>query len=347
MAGGSYQSMSKTEAILGGSPSALAAITAQQGGRPLYSSFIVPAGRNANLRQAVASYVRQPVSADRPDVFNSVALSIGRSPLDARWNQVSGAGVGGNAGAFAGSIRGQDVLAKLEAVNGYVNGRVRFVDDRVQFGVADRWQAPSDTLARGRGDCEDFALAKRAMLRAAGVPDKDLYLVVLKDLSRRADHAVLVVRAAGRFLVLDNGTDRIVNSADIEDYKPVLTFAAYGRSLHPWLSPGHAAGDLCRQSDQRSRSSWPRRGLNHRRVRASCRTSCAKPRPWFLRNSGTESALAQRVASGLQDRLQQIAQHTFPAGDDLRVGHHARCDRQPAAGLFEIGFLSVSTITMK
>jgi predicted transglutaminase-like cysteine proteinase len=163
-------------------------------------------------------------------VFNSVALSIGRSPLDARWNQVSGAGVGGSAAAFAASLRGQDALAKLEAVNGYVNARVRFVDDRVQFGVADKWLAPSDTLSRSRGDCEDFALAKRAMLRAAGVPDKDLYLVVLKDLSRRADHAVLVVRAAGRFLVLDNGTDRIVDSADIADYKPILTFAAYGRS---------------------------------------------------------------------------------------------------------------------
>ncbi|HYC94690.1 MAG TPA: transglutaminase-like cysteine peptidase [Sphingomicrobium sp.] len=230
VASGSYRSMTKTEAILGGSSSALAAITAQQGGRPLYSSFVVPASRNVSARPAMANYVRQPVSADRPDVFNSVALSIGRSPLDARWNQVSGAGVGGNAGAFAASLRGQEVLAKLEAVNGYVNGRVRFVDDRVQFGVADRWLAPADTLGRGRGDCEDFALAKRAMLRAAGVPERDLYLVVLKDLSRRADHAVLVVRAAGRFLVLDNGTDRIVDSADVADYKPMITFAAAGRS---------------------------------------------------------------------------------------------------------------------
>ena len=230
VASGSYRSMTKTEAILGGSPSALAAITSAQGGRPLYSSYVTPAARNANFRPAVANQMPQPVSADRPDVFNSVALSIGRSPLDARWNKVSGAGVGGNAGAFAASIRGQDVLAKLEAVNGYVNGRVRFVDDRVQFGVADRWQAPSDTLARGRGDCEDFALAKRAMLRAAGLSEKDLYLVVLKDLSRRADHAVLVVRAAGRFLVLDNGTDRIVDSSDVADYKPMLTFAANGRS---------------------------------------------------------------------------------------------------------------------
>jgi predicted transglutaminase-like cysteine proteinase len=222
----SYRSMTKTEAILGGAPSALAAITAQQGGRPAYSSFVIPASRSPYLRPAVATYSPQPISNDRPDVFNSVALSIGRSPLDARWSRVAGAGVTGTAGAFAASLRDDGIIAKLEAVNGYVNARVRFVDDRVQYGVADRWQAASDTLTRGRGDCEDFALAKRAMLRAAGVSDKDLYLVVLKDLTRRADHAVLVVRAQGRFLVLDNGTDRIVDSSDVPDYKPMLTFTA-------------------------------------------------------------------------------------------------------------------------
>ncbi len=220
----SYRSMSKSEAILGG-PSALAAITAQQGGRDV-TQAIAPSNRGAYFRPAVANYSRSPVPSDRPDVFNSVALTIGRSPLDARWSQVSGAGASGAAGAYSASLRGQGIIAKLEAVNSYVNARVRFVDDRVQFGVADRWMVASETLARGRGDCEDFAIAKRAMLRAAGVPDKDLYLVVLKDLSRRADHAVLVVRAAGRFLVLDNGTDRIVDSSDVQDYKPMLTYTA-------------------------------------------------------------------------------------------------------------------------
>ena len=95
-----YRSMTKTEAILGGKPSALAAITSAQGGRPLYSSYVTPAAGNSNFRNAVANYVRPAVSSDRPDVFNSVALSIGRSPLDARWSHVSGAGVGGNAGAI-------------------------------------------------------------------------------------------------------------------------------------------------------------------------------------------------------------------------------------------------------
>ena len=226
VASASYRSMTKTEAILGGAPSALAAITAQQGGRPAYSSFVVPASPSPYLQPAVAAYPPRQISNNQPDVFNSVALSIGRSPLDAGWDRVSGAGIGGSAGAFAASLRDDGIIAKLEAVNSYVNARVRFVDDRVQYGVADRWQAASDTLARARGDCEDFALAKRAMLRAAGVADKDLYLVVLKDLTRRADHAVLVVRAQGRFLVLDNGTDRIVDSSDVPDYRPILTFTA-------------------------------------------------------------------------------------------------------------------------
>lgn len=228
----SFSPMSKTEAILGGAPSALSAIAAQQSGRLTYVPAVARLGRSASFGPAINNYVRQPVSNDRPDIFNSVALLIGRSPLDTRWNHVSGAGVSGSAATYAASLRGENIIAKLEAVNGYINARVRFIDDRLQFGVADRWMTASETLARGRGDCEDFALAKRAMLRAAGVPDKDLYLVVLKDLTRRADHAVLVVRAAGRFLVLDNGTNRIVDSSDVQDYKPVLTFTATSTYTH-------------------------------------------------------------------------------------------------------------------
>ncbi|MEO6114245.1 MAG: transglutaminase-like cysteine peptidase [Sphingomicrobium sp.] len=229
----SYRPMSKSEAILGGAPSAMEALLAQQSGRPLaprVNQAIAPASPGALYRQAIVTRDQSPVSADRPDIFNSVALSISRSPLDARWSQVAGAGAGNVAGAFAASLRDHSVIAKVEAVNAYVNARVRFVDDSVQFGVGDRWMAPSETLGRGRGDCEDYAIAKRALLRVAGVADNDLYLVVLKDLTRRADHAVLVVRAAGRFLVLDNGTDRIVDSATVRDYRPILTFTA-GRTF--------------------------------------------------------------------------------------------------------------------
>ena len=200
-------------------PSALAAITAKQNGQVLSEPS------RALLQIPTAS-------PDRPDVFNSVALAIGHNTLQKRWNQVSGAGVGGAAAAYASSLKGNDLMARLEGVNSYVNARVRYVEDHTQFGVSDRWMTASETLGRGRGDCEDFAIAKRAMLRAAGVADKDLYLVVLKDLTRRADHAVLVVRANGRFLVLDNGTNRIVDSSTAADYKPIFSFTANRSYTH-------------------------------------------------------------------------------------------------------------------
>lgn len=232
--GASYWSSSKSEAILGSS-SALAAIMARQSGQ-------VPSAQTGAglLRSASISNVGTIASADRPDVFNSVALPVRQSSLDRRWAKVARAGVPGAANSYAASLRGRDPAERIDAVNSYVNARIRFVDDSAQFGAGDRWLAPSESLARGRGDCEDYAIAKRAMLRTAGFADKDLYLVVLKDLGRRADHAVLVVRVDGRFLVLDNGSDRIVDSSALRDYRPILTLTAnriythgYRRDLQP------------------------------------------------------------------------------------------------------------------
>jgi predicted transglutaminase-like cysteine proteinase len=168
-------------------------------------------------------------------------LPIARSSLDRRWNRVGSAAVAGRAAIYAAGLRAMSERARIEAVNAYVNSRVAFIDDSRQFGVADRWSPAAETLARGRGDCEDYALAKMAMLRRAGVADKDLYFVVLKDLARRADHAVLVVRSEGRFLVLDNGTDRLLDSADLRDYRPILTFSAGQRFTHGYRRATPAA----------------------------------------------------------------------------------------------------------
>jgi predicted transglutaminase-like cysteine proteinase len=226
-------SLSKTEAILGGT-SRLAAMLAAQEGRSLPSNQFAaqplrPASLSApSLTYAMLSKVRGRNSAasGRPDVFGSVALAVGRTPLDKRWQQVAGKRVSGPPAAYAASLRGRSNLAQVEAVNAYVNRKVRFVDDSRQYGREDFWSAASETLRRGRGDCEDYAIAKLQMLRAAGFADRDLYLVIAKDLVRRADHALVVVRADGRLLVLDNGTDRILDADEAGDYRPVLTYSA-------------------------------------------------------------------------------------------------------------------------
>jgi predicted transglutaminase-like cysteine proteinase len=257
-------SLSKSEAILGGARSALAEIMAKQQGITLPAAAPVqPAARtaplriNAVFRTSSELSIAPAVRSGRPDLFGSIALAVGQTPLDARWNSVQRARVGGSYAAWARSLRGFDAVERADFVNRFVNNRVTFVDDSRQYGRADVWTSASETLRRRRGDCEDFAIAKMQLLRAAGISDRDLYLVIVKDLVRRADHAVLVVRAGQRMLLLDNGTDELLDSEAVADYRPVLTFAASGAWTHgyrrstPTLTI--ASADVP-AGDQRSRS---------------------------------------------------------------------------------------------
>ena len=231
---------SKTDAILGGAPSALQAIVAQQQGFPApapasYRPASYPAYSYPTVLPAIyrnRAEVSAGVVSGRPDVFGSVALSVGTTRLDARWHRVEEERIDGPAGRFARSLAERGKLERLEAVNWYVNRRVQFVDDQKRWGRADVWSTAAETLRSGRGDCEDYAIAKLQMLRRAGFSDHDLYLVIVKDLVSRQDHAVLVVRAAGRMLVLDNGTDQVLDSEALHDYRPILTFASYGTWTH-------------------------------------------------------------------------------------------------------------------
>lgn len=226
-----YASTSKSDAILEGAPSALAAIMARQSGASPASFTVSPASQgnlftHANFVTYTPAVARAAVPTDRPDVFGTVALPITHTTFDRRWAQIAHVPIGARAAAFASSIAGRNPLDRLDAVNRFVNSHVAFENDIQQYGVSDRWMPAAETLRRGHGDCEDFAIAKLQLLRSAGFADKDLYLVILHDLLRRADHAVLVARAEGRLLVLDNGTSRIVDSAMIADYRPIFTFSA-------------------------------------------------------------------------------------------------------------------------
>jgi predicted transglutaminase-like cysteine proteinase len=229
-------SFAKTEAILG-APSALEAILSQQKViaapiRPTIQPASYSLPRYTPAARFNATLGSDAAASGKPDVFGSVALRVRHTTLDSRWGRVRAAQLTVAAAGAAGVGLGMSDLAKLEAVNRYVNRRVTFVDDRKQYGRADVWSAAADTLSRRRGDCEDYAIAKLQLLRRAGFDDRDLYLVIVKDLVTRADHAVLVVRTGGRMLVLDNGTERVMDSDEIHDYRPILTFSAEGAWTH-------------------------------------------------------------------------------------------------------------------
>jgi len=249
-------SLAKSEAILGGTRSALAEIMAKQQGVTL-PPLIQPASRTAPLR--MDAVLRKEVGpspallSGRPDVLGTVALAVSRTPLDKRWRAVEQARITGSYATWARSLRGFDAVERADFVNRFVNDRVRFVDDNRQHGRGDVWTSANETLRKGRGDCEDYAIAKLQLLRAAGIADKDLYLVILKDLVRRQDHAVLVVRAGDRMLLLDNGSDELLDADNVSDYRPIMTFAANGAWTHGYRRSAPAI-TLASADPQRSRS---------------------------------------------------------------------------------------------
>jgi len=229
---------SKSEALLGG-PSKLAQILAQQGVRPATPVGIAPQPASYSLPQVTSAVLRTTdgVVDGMPDLFGSVALKVGHTPLDWRWRSVEDSPVTGAPAAYSRSLRGVDPAEKAALINQYVNRRVRYTEDIVQYGKADYWAPADQTLHRGRGDCEDYAIAKLQMLREAGVSPHDLYLVLVNDLVRRADHAVLVMRAGNRMLLLDDGTSEVLETQAVSDYRPILTFASYGTWTHGYMRP--------------------------------------------------------------------------------------------------------------
>jgi predicted transglutaminase-like cysteine proteinase len=100
--------------------------------------------------------------------------------------------------------RAHDGRARIGVINRDINLAIRPTSDLAQWGVTDRWSAPLATLASGRGDCEDYAIAKYVALREAGLPETDVRLVIVRDLANEIDHAVAAARIDETWVMLDN-----------------------------------------------------------------------------------------------------------------------------------------------
>ncbi|WP_176590884.1 transglutaminase-like cysteine peptidase [Sphingobium sp. EM0848] len=191
---------------------------------PQANSFVMPA-------RPIPALSGQPLPRNgQPDVFGSVAMPISHSLLDRKWASVSTALPGkGVWSAIVTAARGSSGQQQVEMINSWVNRRLRFVDDRAG---GDDWASAARTLQSGTGDCEDYAIAKMTLLEAAGFDRHAMFLVIARDLARRADHAVLAVRIGEELMILDNMTDRVLPSSSVSDYRPIMSFNAFGRWTH-------------------------------------------------------------------------------------------------------------------
>jgi predicted transglutaminase-like cysteine proteinase len=129
------------------------------------------------------------------------------------------------------AARRQSGRDRLSAISHAVNANVRYTGDYVQHGVPDQWSAPLATLTSGRGDCEDYAVLKYAVLRDAGVSPDDMRLVLLRDSQTREDHAVLSVRDDGRWYILDNRRLGFYEDRELPHYMPLFAIDQNGVKL--------------------------------------------------------------------------------------------------------------------
>lgn len=88
-----------------------------------------------------------------------------------------------------------DVKKLLSAtLNRY--SKLSYVQDVLNYGKEDYWTTREELLAKGSGDCEDFAIAEYYDLLEAGIKDSDMKIVVvyIKD-DEYQIHTVLKVKS--------------------------------------------------------------------------------------------------------------------------------------------------------
>jgi predicted transglutaminase-like cysteine proteinase len=151
-----------------------------------------------------------------------------------------------------------DERSKLKTVNDFINRSVSYGTDREIWGADEYWATPLQTLSRGRGDCEDFAIGKYFSLVEMGVPSEKLRLTFVKALALNQAHMVLAYypNQTAQPLILDNLDPRIKRAGERRDLLPVYAFNNHGIFLAkaPQQKSAQSPQSLSRWSDVSERA---------------------------------------------------------------------------------------------
>lgn len=133
---------------------------------------------------------------------------------------------------------------KVRRINTFFNRRVQFRDDRDNWDAVDYWATPLETLNRGQGDCEDYAIAKYFSLIALGVPPAKMRMVYVRAQLAGTVQAHMVLayypEPLAEPLILDNLISDLRPASRRPDLAPVFSFNAEGL----WQGVGgSSAGD--------------------------------------------------------------------------------------------------------
>lgn len=140
---------------------------------------------------------------------------------------------------------------QLNVVNLFFNHQMQYREDIDLWQEVDYWATPVQSLWKGAGDCEDYAIAKYFSLRHLGVSGEKLRITYVKALRQNRAHMVLTYYSSPEAmpLVLDSLMDGILPASQRTDLLPVYAFNAEGL----WLT---GAGGNKRVGDTKRLSRW-------------------------------------------------------------------------------------------
>jgi predicted transglutaminase-like cysteine proteinase len=128
-----------------------------------------------------------------------------------------------------------DERSRLNVINGFFNRRIQFREDVDAWGQVDYWASPLESMQKGEGDCEDYAIGKYFSLLAAGTPMERLRMVYVRAQlgapgGPTQAHMVLAYYAApdAEPLILDNLVDDVRPASRRPDLTPVFSFNGEG-----------------------------------------------------------------------------------------------------------------------
>ena len=149
---------------------------------------------------------------------------------------------------------------KLKRVNDFFNRRIAFDDDMSIWGQSDYWATPIELIGQGRGDCEDYSIAKYYSLLELGIPINKLRLVYVKATQSSLGTTVQVAHMVLAYyptptadpIILDNLNPNLVPASQRGDLLPIFSFNGAGL----WMGTGNTSSksNLSRWQDLLTRA---------------------------------------------------------------------------------------------
>ena len=106
-----------------------------------------------------------------------------------------------------------------------VKGRFTYVPDSFQFGKVEYWMEPEALDGDFSGDCDDFSLACRKLVRAAGLPSRLVFCKV------ETGEYHLVLESEG--WILDNRQKFVVSNAELRGRYEWISMSGFNAG-GPW-----------------------------------------------------------------------------------------------------------------